>query len=127
MRLKIAAAVLALLLPLFGPSLHAQSGQREVPLGFCYYSSPSSAEGLAAFTGTACSTPATLVQATYGVICAYTQGIVWRDDGQAPTATPGTGGQGIAANQCIPYNGTFTAIQFIQQSPGAIIGVALYR
>jgi hypothetical protein len=107
--------------------LDAQSGLRQVPLGFCTNSSLSAAVGLSSFTGSACSTPATLAQATYGVICAYTQGVVWRDDGTAPTATPGTGGQGIAANQCFPYTGTFTAIQFIQQTSGAILGVALYR
>ncbi len=126
-KFKIVAAAFALSLVLSGPAVRAQSGLRQVPLGFCYYSSPNSAVGLASFTGTACSTPSTLVKATYGVICAYTQGIVWRDDGIAPTSTPGTGGQGIAANQCIPYNGTFTTIQFIQQSSGAIVGVALYQ
>ena len=123
-KLRIALA-LALCLA-SGPGI-GQSGLRQVPLGFCTDSSLGSAVGLASFTGTACSVPANLVQATYAVICAYTSGVVWRDDGTAPTGTPGTGGQGIAANQCIPYNGTFTAIQFIQQSSGAIIGVALYR
>jgi hypothetical protein len=65
--------------------------------------------------------------ATYAVVCAYTQGLVWRDDGVAPTGTAGTGGQGIAANNCIPYNGTFTALQLIQQTSGAVAGVTFYR
>ena len=103
------AAVAALILSMCGPAM-PQSGLREAPLGFCTNSSLGSAAGLSSFTGTACSVAANLKLATYGVICAYTAGVVWRDDGTAPTATPGTGGQGIAANQCIPYNGTFTAI-----------------
>jgi len=99
----------------------AQSGLRQVPLGFCPLSSMTTATPL---TSCPSSIPA---GTTYAVICAYTQGVVWRDDGVAPTATPGTGGQGIAAGQCIPYNGTFTAIQFIQQAFGALLGVSFYR
>ena len=64
---------------------------------------------------------------TYAVICAYTQGVVYRDDGGTPTGTPGTGGQGIAAGQCIPYNATFSALQFIQQTSGAVLGISYYR
>lgn len=65
--------------------------------------------------------------ATYAVICAYNQGIVWRDDGVAPTTTPGSGGQGIATGLCIPYNGTLSAFQAIQQAGGAVLGVSFYR
>lgn len=65
--------------------------------------------------------------ATYAVVCAYTQGVTWRDDGVAPTGTPGTGGNGLSSGQCVPYNGTLTALQFIQQTAGAILGVGLYR
>ena len=67
------------------------------------------------------------VPATYAVICAYTQAVNYRDDGVAPTGTLGTGGQGIAAGNCIPYSGTMTALQFIQQTSGAILGVSFYR
>lgn len=102
------------------PSL-AQSGLRQVPLGFCSLSGMSSATSLTSCSG---GIPA---NTTYAVICAYAQGVVWRDDGTAPTGTPGSGGQGIAANQCIPYNGTFTKIQFIQQTSGALLGVSFYR
>jgi hypothetical protein len=63
----------------------------------------------------------------YALICAYVQGVVWRDDGVAPTGTPGSGGNGLAANQCISYNGTFSAIQFIQQTSGAVLGISLYK
>ena len=101
--------------------VRAQNGLRQVPLGFCPLASMAAATPL-----TSCpqSIPA---GTTYAVICAYTQGVVWRDDGTAPTSTPGTGGQGIAAGQCIPYNGNFNAIQFIQQTSGALLGVSFYR
>jgi len=167
----------------------AQSGQREVPAGFCSLTSMSSAKGLsscamASFTGTGSgsnltasavtglilpgevvtgsgvptgtlvlsqasgtpggagvyvtSAPTTSNSASltangpafavsYALICAYVQGVVWRDDGVAPTGAPGSGGNGIAANQCISYNGTFSAIQFIQQTSGAVLGISLYK
>lgn len=113
--------VFSVLLLAWATSARAQSGLRQVPLGFCALSSMSASTALASCSG---GLPAAT---TYAVICAYTQGIVWRDDGVAPTGTPGTGGQGLAAGQCIPYNGTFTAIRFIQQTSGAILGVTFYR
>jgi hypothetical protein len=66
---------------------------------------------------------------TYAVFCAYTQAINYRDDGVAPTATLGTGGQGIASGNCIPYTGKFSnvTLQFIQQTSGAILGASFYR
>ena len=67
------------------------------------------------------------VGANYAVICAYTQAVNYRDDGGVPTGTAGSGGQGIAAGQCIPYNGTFSLLQFIQQTSGAILGISFYR
>ena len=65
--------------------------------------------------------------ATYAVFCAYVQGVVYRDDGAAPTGTAGSGGQGIAASSCLGYSGTLADIQFIQQSGGAVLGVTFYR
>lgn len=99
----------------------AQNGLRQVPLGFCSLSSMSASTALSACSGGVPS------GTTYAVICAYAQGVTWRDDGTAPTGTAGSGGQGIAANQCIPYNGDFTKIRFIQQTSGAILGVSFYR
>jgi hypothetical protein len=66
---------------------------------------------------------------TYAVFCAYTQGINYLDSGAAPTGTLGTGGQGIAAGNCIPYNATFNPanVQFIQQASGAIFGGSFYH
>jgi hypothetical protein len=123
---SLAAALL--LLTISAPA-SAQNQRKYAPVGFCTDSSLGSAVGLASFTGTACaSVPnSTLGTYAYAVICAYTSGVVYRDDGTAPTATPGTGGQGIAAGQCISYSGNFGAIQFIQQAAGAIVGVSIYQ
>jgi hypothetical protein len=115
--LRIIAALFALLFTL--PS-HSQ-GLRNVPLGFCSLSSMSSATPLSSCSGGIPNFT------SYAVICAYVQNVNWRDDGVAPTTTAGTGGQQIQANNCIAYNGTFTAIQFIQQTSGAILGVTFYR
>lgn len=115
-------ALLAAGATLLGPDIAlAQSGLRQVPLGFCTLSSMSAATALATCSGGIPS------GTTYGVFCAYTQGVVWRDDGTAPTGTAGSGGQGLSAGQCLPYNGTFTAIQFIQQASGAVLGISFYR
>jgi len=72
---------------------------------------------------TTAGVPAT---ATYAVVCAYTQAVNWRDDKVAPTATVGTGGQGIPAGQCIPYNGTIIELQFIQQTATAVLAISFY-
>lgn len=120
--------VFALLLIASALPSHAQ--QRKLsPVGFCTDSSLATAVGLSSFTGTACNGVAnsTLGSYTYLLICAYTSGIVYRDDGTAPTGTPGTGGQGLNAGQCVGYNGNIGAIQFIQQAAGAIIGISVYQ
>lgn len=104
----------------------AQSGLRNQPAGFCTSPSLASATGLSGFTCNFVS-GANLENVQYGVICTYTQGIVWRDDGVAPTASPGSGGEGVSAGSCFGYNGNFQAIQFIQQSLGAVVGATLYK
>jgi hypothetical protein len=116
-------AMIASFLFAFTAYVWAQAGLRQVPLGFCSLSSMSAATALSSCSG---GIP---TGTTYAVICAYTQGVVWRDDPNrtAPTGTPGTGGQGIAANQCLPYNGTFQNLLFIQQSSGAVLGITFYR
>lgn len=116
---RIAAALLAGLLSI--SAAIAQNGLRNVPLGFCALSSMSASTALSSCSGGVPPTP------SYIVVCAYTQGVVWRDDGTAPTGTPGTGGQGLAAGQCLPYNGDFTKIRFIQQTSGALLGVSFYK
>lgn len=118
---RISIAIVFLLV--FMACADAQNGLRQIPLGFCSLSSMTSATFLTACPG---GIPA---GTTYIVICAYTQGVVWRDDpnGTAPTGTPGTGGQGIAAGSCIPYNGNFNLFQVIQQTTGAVLGLTFYR
>lgn len=116
-----ALAVFVAQLPLFVERSQAQSGLRQVPLGFCSLASMSASTALSTCSG---GIPA---GTTYAVLCAYAQGVTWRDDGTAPTATAGSGGQGIAAGQCIPYNGDFTKIRFIQQTGGSILGVSFYK
>ncbi len=125
-RIVFAAALLLIASAL--PS-HAQNQRKFAPAGFCTNSSLGSAVGLSTFTGTACNgvTNNTLAAYTYVVICAYTSGIVYRDDGTAPTGTPGTGGQGLSAGQCVGYSGNIAALQFIQQAAGAIVGVSVYN
>lgn len=115
-------AAVAILAALGSSPAASQNGTRQVPLGFCALASMAASTGLAACSG---GIP---TGTSYVVICAYAQGVVWRDDGVAPTGTPGTGGQGLAANQCIPYNGNpMTTIRFIQQTAGALLGVSFYR
>lgn len=120
MLLKILGAFVASFMLLTTLAL-AQTNQTQVPLGFCSLASMSASTALSSCSG---GIPA---GATYAVVCAYAQGVVWRDDGVAPTGTPGTGGQGIASGQCLPYNGTISKIRFIQQTGGAILGVSFYR
>lgn len=64
---------------------------------------------------------------SYAVICASTQAVNYRDDGTAPTATPGSGGQFIPSGQCIGYNGTFLNLQFVQQTSTAVLGISFYQ
>jgi len=121
-------ALLLILMALSVPA-SAQNQRKYAPVGFCTNSSLGSAVGLVSFTGAACLNQLPNVFGTYAyaIICAYTAAVVYRDDGTAPTATPGTGGQGISAGQCISYSGNFGAIQFIQQAAGAIVGVSIYQ
>lgn len=111
-------------------SAWAQQGLRQVPLGFCSLSSMTAATGLGSCTTTV-APGATITGipggTTYAVVCAYTQGVVWTDNNNNPTGTPGTGGQGIAANQCVPFNTTLQNLLFIQQTSGAVLGINFYR
>ena len=124
--MKRTAALLVAAAMLLATATFAQNGLRQVPLGFCSLSGMSSATPLSICAG---GIPA---GTTYAVICAYTQGVVWRDDGTAPTGTQGTGGQGLVPSSstvptCIPYNGNFIQFQAIQQTGGAILGVTFYK
>lgn len=107
----------------------ADSPLRQSPVGFCSLSSMSSAVKLSTCT-TVISQGNTISgipqSANWALVCAYVQGIVWNDV-EAPTSTPGTGGQGIVAGQCFGYSGPLSVIQFIQQTSGAILGVSFYK
>ena len=127
-KLKTLAALAGAAAAVIGASPASAQGLRIIPQNYCYVSSPSAATTLlAGFTCDKALTTALLGSYQYAVICAYTQGFVWKDNGQVPTGTPGSGGTGVASGQCFGYNGNFQAIQFIQQTSGAIISVALYK
>ena len=100
----------------------ADSPIRQAALGFCSLSSMSAATAI-----TTCSNWAAVKYANYAVICAYVQGAVYRDDGVAPTSTPGIGGQGISTGACLSYSGPIPTLQFIQQTSGAILGISFYQ
>ena len=83
-----------------------------VPLGYVQITSLGSAVGL--------NPPesATIVEITVEA-----QGIRYRDDGNAPTSTVG---MPVAAGNSFQYAGDMTAIQFIQQTAGAILNLSYY-
>ena len=60
----------------------------------------------------------------YAIITPEAQGVRWRDDGTAPTATVG---MLLGANGVLIYNGDFTKIQFIAATAGAILNVSYYQ
>ena len=66
--------------------------------------------------GTACKPRAAL-------IVAETQGVRWRDDGTAPTASVG---MPLAAGDPLFYDGDLTKIRFIEQTGSATLNVSYY-
>lgn len=82
------------------------------PLGYVQITNLTSAVGLSAPAG-----------AVIAEIVVEAQGIRYRDDGTAPTASIG---MPVAAGNSFQYAGDFTAIQFIQQTSGAILNVSYY-
>ena len=58
------------------------------------------------------------------IITPEDQGVRWRDDGVAPTASVG---MPLAAGVTLQYDGDLSQIQFIQQASSGIIDVAFYR
>jgi hypothetical protein len=57
------------------------------------------------------------------LITAEAQGVRWRDDGIAPTATVG---MPLAAGVTLQYDGDLNKIQFIQQTASAKLNISYY-
>ena len=135
MRNIVLAAIIISLAGLGAGGSHARADQpyRWVPLGFCSLSSLATATPISACTltntlgGVAATWSAVGPAATYAHICALNQSVNYRDDGVAPTATSGTGGQAISAGACMDYYSSVQNIQFIQQSAGAVLSISLYK
>jgi len=64
-----------------------------------------------------------LKQPTFALITAETQGVRWRDDGVAPTASVG---MPLAAGVTLQYDGDLTGIRFIEQTASAKLNVSYY-
>lgn len=62
-------------------------------------------------------------QPRMAVIIAETQGVRWRDDGVAPTASVG---MPLAPGVALIYDGDLTKIRFIQQAASATLNVSYY-
>jgi hypothetical protein len=61
---------------------------------------------------------------TVAIIVPEGQGVRWRDDGTAPTATVG---MPLAAGAVLEYDGDLTRIRFIQQAATATLNVSYYK
>lgn len=61
---------------------------------------------------------------TVAIIVPEGQGVRWRDDGTAPTATVG---MPLSAGSVLMYDGDLTRIRFIQQAATAILNVSYYK
>jgi len=61
---------------------------------------------------------------TVAVITPETQGVRWRDDGVAPTATVG---MPLAVGAVLVYDGDLSAIRFFQQAATATLNVSYYK
>jgi hypothetical protein len=71
-------------------------------------------------SSTALTVPA---NATMALIVTETQGVRWRDDGVAPTASVG---MPLAVGVSMSYDGDLKAIRFIQQDASAVLNVSYY-
>jgi hypothetical protein len=61
---------------------------------------------------------------TVAIITVEGQGVRWRDDKIAPTATVG---MPVPNGGVLFYDGDLSNVQFIQQAPGAILNVSYYK
>ena len=60
---------------------------------------------------------------TIALITPETQGVRWRDDGTAPTASVG---MPLAAGVTLQYDGDLSQIKFIQQTASAKLNITYY-
>lgn len=60
---------------------------------------------------------------TFALIICETQGVRWRDDGTAPTASVG---MPLSAGIPLQYDGDLTKIQFIEQAASAKLNISYY-
>jgi len=63
------------------------------------------------------------VKPTIALITPETQGVRWRDDGTAPTASVG---MPLAAGVTLQYDGDLSKIRFIEQSASAKLNISYY-
>lgn len=63
------------------------------------------------------------VKPSIALITPETQGVRWRDDGTAPTASVG---MPLAAGVTLQYDGDLTKIQFIEQTASAKLNISYY-
>lgn len=95
------------------------AGYSWTPLGYFQITSLGTA---VSFSGAGVTVP---VGSMMVLIEAEAQGIRWRDDGTAPTASVG---MPLAAGQEFQYRvADFSKIQFIQQTNGGIINLSFYK
>jgi hypothetical protein len=64
-----------------------------------------------------------LKQPTFALITAETQGVRWRDDGVAPTASVG---MPLAVGVSLQYDGDLRGIRFIEQTASAKLNISYY-
>lgn len=91
-----------------------------VAIGYQQITSLSSAQGL---TIPQTDKTGLYQRPTFALITAETQGVRWRDDGIAPTATVG---MPLAAGVTLQYDGDLNKIQFIEQTASAKLNISYY-
>jgi len=64
-----------------------------------------------------------VAEPTLAIIVAETQGVRWRDDGVAPTATVG---MPLAIGVPLAYDGDMNAIRFFEQAATATLNISYY-
>lgn len=60
---------------------------------------------------------------SFCIVVAQTQGVRWRDDGTAPTASIG---MPLAVGQALQYDGDLRKIRFIEQTASAALNISYY-